>query len=226
MTGRILIVEDDPLSRDLLERALRSKGFQTSATEDGAACLEWLEHDETDLILLDVSMPGMSGLDVLRTIRERQASDQLPVILVSALTDSDDVIAGLEAGANDYVVKPVNLPILLARMNVCLRLKQSVARLVEAERVRVLLESLSETCDHLAQPLAECTSQIEMLVQRVPDDKMLVQSQLRDVLSCATKVADLLERLRSVAAYREVPYTEGIASFVSASLERVRDEDR
>src|SRR5206468_4248170 len=95
-------------------------------------CLEVIEKAPPDLLLLDIHMPGLSGLQVLTGVRRHWSKQRLPVILVTALSDSQDVIAGLEAGANDFVVKPFNLQVLIARMRVCLDAKRS---LLERERL-------------------------------------------------------------------------------------------
>ncbi|MHC4947910.1 MAG: response regulator transcription factor [Planctomycetota bacterium] len=216
--ARVLIVEDEPLSREMLERMLSTRGFEVQTAVDGPSCLEWLECNEADLVLLDVSMPGLSGLDVLKVIRRDHAADQLPVILVSALVDSEDVIAGLEAGANDYVVKPVNLPILLARIGVSLRIRRSVERLLEAERHRVMLESLEEACDRLEAPMTEIVDQLRQLVDAPSADPAETERRLRRTLEWALQAGELIRRFRKVAGYRTVPYTDGMGSFVAASL--------
>ncbi len=113
-TARILVAEDDPHSRDMLVRRLERRGFTVDAVTDGASCLQQIDAQPPDLLLLDIQMPNLSGLEVLRATRARFSHDALPVILVTALGDSEDVVRGLEAGANDYVVKPINLPVLLA----------------------------------------------------------------------------------------------------------------
>ncbi|MHC5001837.1 MAG: response regulator transcription factor [Planctomycetota bacterium] len=223
--AQILVVEDEPLSRDMLMRALTARGFRTHAVGDGPACLEWLEQNTPDLVLLDVSMPGMSGLDVLHSIRQCNPGDRLPVILVSALINSDDVVAGLDAGANDYVVKPVNVPVLLARIGACLRMKRNVQRLVEAERHRVMLESLATTCDRLAEPMRTVIDRLEELRRELPDDRDAVREQLGDVLDWANRVGELIRKLQDVADYRRVPYTQGIGSFIAATLEEAMEAD-
>ena len=121
----ILVVEDDPYSRDMLLRRLTSRGFNVSAVDRGEAGLRSVAAAPPDLVLLDVNLPDTDGLEVLRRLRRKHARDAMPVILVTALGESDDVVAGLEAEANDYVVKPVNLPVLLARMRVCLQIKRA-----------------------------------------------------------------------------------------------------
>src|SRR5690349_19606138 len=103
---RILLVEDDEMSRDMLVRRLNSRGFRVAAVSDGPAALHHIEGEIPDLILLDVQIPGLSGLEVVGQIRQKFSHDALPVILVTALGESEDIVRGLEAGANGYVVKP------------------------------------------------------------------------------------------------------------------------
>lgn len=216
--ARVLVVEDEPLSRDVLQRMLNTHGFDATGVEDGPACLQHLEQQQPDLILLDVSMPGMNGLDVLHWIRQRTGADQLPVILVSALVDSEDVVAGLEAGANDYVVKPINFPVLLARIGVCLRMKTSVERLIDAERHRVMLTALDDACDSLAAPMGEVISHLELLQRETPSDQVASQQRLTQATDWARRVGELIKRFKKVAEYRQRPYTNGLGGFVAASM--------
>src|SRR5687767_1924614 len=112
----ILIVEDEPLSRDVIVRHLAGAGYDASVVNDGLDCMAWLgQGNRCDLILMDMALPRMSGLEAIRAIRKTYSPDSLPIIVVSALVDSDDVVAAIEAGANDYVVKPVNFRVLAAR---------------------------------------------------------------------------------------------------------------
>lgn len=222
----ILVVEDEPLSRDVLVRLLESRGFTVHCTHDGPACLQWMRENTPSLVLLDVSMPAMSGLEVLRCIRQDYAHDQLPVILVTAMVDSDDVVAGLEAGANDYVVKPVNLPVLLARINVALRIKHGVERLMKAERHRVMLGALDSTCTKIAGPMSDVIGNLERLMPDLPAGEETLRRRLEETLAWAREAGDVIAKLHKIAGYQRIPYTDGLGGFVEASLESVaRDEE-
>jgi two-component system sensor histidine kinase ChiS len=228
MTGpaRILVVEDEPVSRELLVKMLTTHGFEAESVDDGPACMHYLQGQTPDMILLDVSMPEMSGFELLKWIRQRHTAEQLPVILVSALIDTNYVISGLEAGGNDYVPKPVNLPVLLARIEVVLGMKQSVERLVEAERHREKLQALADACDHLGRPVQEVIGSLESLLKGLPEsDDGDVRTQLQDILEWANQAGELLEKLQKVASYRKVPYTEGLGGLVSASLDEAMRKD-
>ena len=116
---RILIVEDEVGIARFLERALRSEGFATEAAADGEEGERMALTGDFDLVLLDVMLPGRGGLDVLAEIRRQRP--ELPVILLTALGQKEDVVAGLDRGADDYVTKPFDLDELLARVRAQLR---------------------------------------------------------------------------------------------------------
>jgi sigma-B regulation protein RsbU (phosphoserine phosphatase) len=130
----LLIVDDDEGNRDLLSRRLARKGFEIATAAGGAEALARLAERRYDLVLLDVMMPDMDGLHVLRRIRETTSAAELPVILTTGLEGSRDVVAGLEAGANDYLAKPLDFAIVKARVRMQLRLKRANDRVRQLER--------------------------------------------------------------------------------------------
>jgi len=121
----LLVVDDNAANRDLLSRRLERKGFRVIVAEDGQRALDILATSRVDLVLLDVMMPGLSGLDVLRKVRETRPPSVLPIIMVTARTESEDVVEALELGASDYVTKPIDFPVVLARVKAQLRMRAS-----------------------------------------------------------------------------------------------------
>ena len=118
---RVLVVDDEPAVREALERALRLAGYQVELAADGEEALVrlGLQPGATDLVVLDVLMPRMDGLDVCRALRRR--GDDVPVLMLTARDEVADRVAGLDAGADDYVVKPFALEELFARVRALLR---------------------------------------------------------------------------------------------------------
>ena len=112
----LLVVDDDPTNRDVLTRRLLPHGFAVRVAADGAEALALLAAESIDLVLLDVMMPGQSGLDVLSAMRADPRTRATPVIMATARGDSQDVVEALDRGANDYVTKPLDFPVVLARV--------------------------------------------------------------------------------------------------------------
>lgn len=129
----ILIVDDDELNRDLMLRRLSKHGYDVCLAGNGRDALDWIHFHRVELVLLDVEMPDMNGLDVLKILREKFTQAQLPVIMVTGNMNSDDVVTALEAGANDYVTKPIDFPVVLARIQTQLSRKHTEEALRESE---------------------------------------------------------------------------------------------
>jgi CheY-like chemotaxis protein len=125
-SATILVVDDLPANRDLMTRRLERSGFQVVSAASGPEALELLRRAPVDLVLLDIMMPGMTGLDVLKAVRMTRSTATIPVVMVTAKTDSEDVVEALSLGANDYVTKPVDYPVALARIRAHLRTRQAV----------------------------------------------------------------------------------------------------
>jgi len=112
----LLLVDDDAMNRDALSRRLTRKGYTVLTAESGARAIETVNARRVDAVLLDVMMPGMSGIETLRRLRESHSVSELPVIMVTANDRSEDVVDALDLGANDYVTKPIDFPVVLARI--------------------------------------------------------------------------------------------------------------
>ncbi|MGJ8524710.1 Transcriptional regulatory protein QseB [Halomonadaceae bacterium LMG 33818] len=115
---RILLVEDDPLLGDGVETALTHDGYEVNWVKSGEEALDALKTEEFSAVLLDLSLPGIDGMDVLEELRQ---SDNLPVVILTARDAVDDRVSGLDAGADDYILKPFELDELLARLRMVIR---------------------------------------------------------------------------------------------------------
>ena len=123
----LLVVDDNDENRDMLARRLKRRGFKVLAAAGGERALAIVDGEPVDLVLLDIMMPGIDGLEVLRRLRRTWNQNQLPVIMQTAKSDSDDMVAALDLGANDYVTKPLDFPVVLARVQSQLRAKTQAA---------------------------------------------------------------------------------------------------
>jgi len=134
MSKKILIVDDEPFNLDLLEQELADYEYVIERASDGVEALEKTESFEPDLILLDYMMPRMNGLEVLKHLRATPEHQGIPVILLTAKATQEDKVAGLDAGADDYVTKPFDSFELLARVRAMMRLKEMHDTLAEWNR--------------------------------------------------------------------------------------------
>lgn len=132
----VLVVDDEPQIRRVLKTALVSKGYSVREARNGEEALEIVREERPDLVLLDMNMPGMDGLE---TCRELRRSLDLPIIMLTVRSGEQDKVSALDAGADDYVVKPFGIEELLARMRAALRRANSAAEMqvLEAEDLRI-----------------------------------------------------------------------------------------
>jgi putative two-component system response regulator len=144
ITGTILVADDQAANRELLEELLTTQGFKVITVSDGADVIQELIRTEVDLVLLDVMMPGLTGFQACEKIKNNPDTYLIPVILITALSDRQDRIEGIKAGADDFLTRPVDRTELLARVRSLLRLKQ---RTDELERAEAVLFSLARSIE-------------------------------------------------------------------------------
>lgn len=155
--AKILVVDDTPQNVKLLADLLGAKGYAIVTASSGREALELVEREKPDLVLLDVVMPEMSGYEVCRKIRANPATGILPVVMVTALDPAQERVKGLEAGADDFLTKPINLPELLARVRSLLRINQLYGT-VQAQATQ-----LAEWNRTLEERVREQVAQLERL---------------------------------------------------------------
>jgi DNA-binding response OmpR family regulator len=155
--AKVLVVDDTPKNVKFLEYLLTGKGYAVVTAASGPEALAQVEAERPDLVLLDVVMPGMGGYEVCRKIRENPATGLLPVVMVTSLDPGEERIKGLEAGADDFLTKPINQPELLARVRSLLRIKEL------HDTVQSQATQLTEWNRTLEQRVQEQVAQVERL---------------------------------------------------------------
>lgn len=155
--SKILIVDDEPFNVDYLEQELEDLGYETASAGNGRQALEQVAADPPDLILLDVMMPVMDGFETCRRLKEDEETRLIPVIIMTALDALEDRIKGIEAGADDFLTKPVDERELFARIQTALKLKHAMDR---------KFEQVSRVKDHFAKFVPEA---VKRLVAEDPD---------------------------------------------------------
>lgn len=153
MSARVLIVDDILPNVKLLEAKLSNEYYDVITATSGADALEKVAHDSPDIVLLDVMMPGMDGFEVCRKIKDNPAYAHIPVVMVTALTDAVDRVKGLEAGADDFLSKPVNDTALMARLRSLIRLKMTVDEWRVRENTASQLGVVDKTANVMDEPV-------------------------------------------------------------------------
>jgi two-component system sensor histidine kinase/response regulator len=181
----VLVVDDNEDNRDMLSRRLKRQGYTVSVAENGYQALDMIGAEKFDLILLDIMMPGISGMDVLKTLRETYTVADLPVIMATAKDQSEDVVAALKMGANDYVTKPLDFPVVLARVQSQLALK----------RLSKLKDDFLRIASHdLKNPLTVILGTVKMVQKHVPPGSTM-SPEAHELLSKITKRAAEMQNI-------------------------------
>jgi len=249
--SRVLIIDDLEDNRTILSRSLRERGYFVSLAKNGHCGLEMLKSQLFHLVLLDIMMPGMTGYEVLKTIRADNVLQDLPVVVMSAMDESDGLAASLELKADDYLTKPFNEAALIARIGACLERKRmrdlQVKHLKQIEKekqrsdelLRVILpdsiaEELKATdtvksrrCRNVAVLFADVVDFVSYCECREPDE---VLAHLQEMVIAFEKLAEKhgLQKIKTVGdcflatAGLLEPLEEPSANCVRCGLEMLR----
>src|SRR2546426_3583260 len=158
--SKILIVDDEPFNVDYLEQELEDLGYETVSAGNGKEAIDKVATDPPDLILLDVMMPVMDGFAACRVLKGNEETRLIPIVIMTALDGIDDRIKGIEAGADDFLTKPINQRELFARIETALKLKHTVDRKIgELRRIR----------DHFAKFVPEAVKRLVTANPEAPE---------------------------------------------------------
>jgi two-component system, OmpR family, response regulator MprA len=172
-SGRVLVVEDDEAIADVLRRTLRQEGHEVRSSGDGIEALRAAEEFVPDLVILDLGLPGLDGVEVLR--RLRQESD-VPILILTARADLDDRVTGLDSGADDYLVKPFERQELLARMRALMRRRppRGSAALVVSD---LLLNPDTREVSRGGRPIELTNREFELLEYLMRNERLVVSRE-------------------------------------------------
>ncbi len=199
--GRVLIVEDDLLQRELLSQVVRTYGCEAIAAEEGAEALAMVRQDEPDVVLTDVVMPGMSGLELCRAIKDDISIAHIPVIIVTSLSEKQHMLEGIEAGADEFLTKPIDPQEVGLRIGNAISakrlfedLRKNYCRLKELEQAR---DSLTHMMVHdMRSILMGISGNAELLKMRTQD--RLRPDEVRFLENILTNISSMVEMVGTV----------------------------
>jgi DNA-binding response OmpR family regulator len=187
----ILIVDDDRLMAEMVGGRLEKLGYATHIETNAKNVIQKIDDTKPDLVLLDLIMPDISGMAVLKSVRQRFSAVDLPIIIVSARDDAQDITEALDIGANDFMTKPFNIPIAKARIEIQLKMKDLNMRSIDIARIETL-EAMVITYNHeINNPLMIAMSAAAMIERSYSDKNVTV---LNDALR---RVSDIVKKIAS-----------------------------
>ena len=210
---KILIVDDLPENVFMLQDRLEREGFEIITAYDGQTGIEKTKTEKPDLILLDVMMPGITGIEVCKTLVNDPETKSIPIILVTAKVGAEDTREGLEAGAFDYIKKPFNRVELLARVNSALKLSEAQDLLIEAEKQSVFAATVVTANHKIKQPLTLMNLSVAAIKRELDKDnisKEALTKRLNYIEIGIKEINDVLNNLNAIKNPMLSDYTKSI----------------
>jgi sigma-B regulation protein RsbU (phosphoserine phosphatase) len=207
---KILIAEDDAVSRRLLERKLVMWGYQVVICQNGTEAWEWLQRDDSpSLAILNWMMPGMDGVQICRQVRDLKRKSYVYIILLTARDQKEDIVEGIEAGADDYVTKPFNPHELNVRIRAGRRVLEMETELLQREKLRGVVEMAGATCHEFNQPMQVISGYAELLMKEVAPSSP-VHAKIEKIKEATEVMAQITGKLQQITRYETREYYDGM----------------
>ncbi|MCF8241670.1 MAG: response regulator [Melioribacteraceae bacterium] len=198
---KILVIDDQPDNVFILQDRLEKEGFEVLTAYDGEAGIKKAIELSPDLILLDIMMPGISGLEVCLDLTNRMETKNIPIILVTALNDANNLQEGFKAGAFDYVKKPFNRVELIARINAALRFRDANNLLLEVEKMKTYAATIVTANHEIKQPLTLINLSITAVKRELNKEsisKDAIQKRVEIISDAGKKIIEILDKLSNI----------------------------
>jgi two-component system cell cycle response regulator len=210
---RILVIDDLPENVYILQDRLEHEGYEVITAYDGSSGIEKARKEIPDLILLDVMMPDINGIEVCKTLVNDEQTSNIPIILVTAKTEAEDTKDGLDAGAFDYIKKPFNKVELLARVKSALKLSGAYKLLLEVEKRNTFFATVVTANHKIKQPLtllslSSAAIKRELKKDKISKETMLSKTKYIDV--AIKEINDVLDQLNAIKEPILSDYTKNI----------------
>ena len=206
----VLIAEDEPISRRLLEVNLEKRGHVVVACNDGNEAWERMKTPDTPRIaILDWMMPGVEGPELCSRVRQLDHGKLMHLILLTALEKPEDIVRGLEAGANDYITKPFEPLELKARFEVGLRVIELQDKLIQAEKFRVLTQAAGAAAHEINQPLTALLGTADLMLMKMSKDDPNRET-FETFQKAGERIRDIVKKMKTIRDVVTRPYIQGI----------------
>jgi DNA-binding response OmpR family regulator len=205
----IMLVDDNPLNLQMLEIILKKEGYQTTSVKNGPDAFTIAEKTMPDLIFLDIMMPEIDGYEVCRQLKSSTKLKSIPIIFLTARTDTEGIVKGFELGAADYVTRPFNRVELMARIRTHIALKKTLERVVDLERKNSVLAMIATTNHEINQPLTVLTGNLYLFKSSFSSQE-LNPDQLNYMIKmdkAAMEIKEILAKFRNAASMRFQKYS-------------------
>lgn len=199
----VLLVDDDEINAAAFVQRLEKRGFKAKHVSDSLSVMGLLETESFDIVLLDIIMPQLDGLTLLKMIRKKHNQAQLPVIMITSVSDSKEIFSSFEFGANDYITKPLNIEASLARIRGQLSsndLRRAESRLQEMEAVNALVVTYHHEINN---PLAIAYGELQFLSKEVPK---ISESRVKNIYAAFERIKETLNKISQVTANGKIIY--------------------
>lgn len=200
--NKVLLIDDDEINSKALAERLNRRGIDVQYTSDSVHALDLINQNRFNLIICDIVMPELDGLTLLRNIRAKYPIEELPLIMVTAINDSSDILKAFEWGANDYVTKPVNIDALVSRINGLISISELNHERIKQKEIAALSAMIITYHHEINNPLAAVKSELQLL----RDDNPSLSSSLTKVFVNLDRVQEILKKISDIGETQEVSY--------------------
>ena len=204
----IMVVEDDPINLAMVVKMVESAGFRCHGVPDGQKCLTEVMQVNPKLILMDINMPALDGIETCRRLKLDAATRHIPVVFVTGSTDDATLEAAFGAGGTDYVRKPISRVELMVRLRACLAQQAAIQNIAEEEKLKGVLETAGGICHELNQPLQYILGAIQILMMDLDPAAPMYQS-LDAVRASVEHMGEITRKLTAITYYRSRKYPGG-----------------
>ncbi len=217
---KILVIDDLPENVFMLQDRLEHEGYEVLTSYDGRTGIEKAESMQPDLILLDVMMPEMTGIEVCKILVEKPETTHIPIILVTAKSGAEDTREGLEAGAFDYIKKPFNRIELLARVNSALKLSEAHKMLVESEQRNTFAATVVTTNHKIKQPLTLMSLSSAAIKRELRKDEVSKEAILKRLNYIEIAVKEINDVLNQLNAIKKPIFSDYVKNIKMVEFDR------